>query len=138
LKLLDTNVCIEIMNGRPPIVQARFESALAAGERLFVSSITNFELWYGAEWSGRPEFNRSRLQHFFSGLVEELAFGKEDAKRAGEVRAVLEKRGTPIGGFDTLTAGQALARGLVMVTHNVGEFGRVEGLRVEDWQAEMS
>lgn len=118
------------------MVAERFEKALIAGERLFVSSISSFELWYGAERSGRPEFNLSRLRHFFSGMVEELPFGQEDARRTGEVRAVLEKQGTPIGGFDTLIAGQALALGLVMVTHNVREFGRVEGLRVEDWQGE--
>jgi tRNA(fMet)-specific endonuclease VapC len=134
LILLDTNACIEIMNGRPAVVLERFELALAAGTEIFVSTITSFELWYGAEWSGRPEFNRSRLQHFFAGRVEELPFAEEDAKRVGEVRAALEKRGTPIGGFDTLIAGQALAGGLVLVTHNVREFGRVEGLRVEDWQ----
>jgi tRNA(fMet)-specific endonuclease VapC len=122
------------MNGRPAVVKERFESALAAGSELFVSTISSFELWYGVEWSGRPELNRDRLQHFFAGQVQELQFGEEDAKRAGEVRAALEKQGTPIGGFDTLIAGQALARGLVMVTHNVREFGRVPGLRVEDWQ----
>ena len=117
--LLDTNVCIEIMNGRPRSVGERFEQALAAESELFVSTISSFELWYGAEWSGRPEFNRERLEHFLAGRVRELPFDEEDAARAGEVRAALERRGTPIGGFDTLIAGQALARGLVLVTHNV-------------------
>jgi len=132
--LLDTNACIEIMNGRPAVVGEQFERALAAGTRLFVSTVSSFELWYGAEWSGRPEFDRDRLQHFLDGRVQEIAFDEEDARRAGEVRAVLERQGTPIGGFDTLIAGQALARGLVLVTHNVREFGRVPGLKVEDWQ----
>jgi len=134
MMLLDTNVCIEIMNGRPAVVRERFDRALEQGTSLLVSSISSFELWYGAEWSGRREFNRERLGHFFSGDVEELPFEAGDAVRAGEVRALLEKRGTPIGPYDTLIAGQALARGLVLVTHNVGEFGRVPGLRVEDWQ----
>jgi tRNA(fMet)-specific endonuclease VapC len=67
--------------------------------------------------------------------VEELPFEAEDAARAGEVRALLERQDTPIGPYDTLIAGQALARGLVLVTHNVAEFARVPGLRVDDWQA---
>ena len=57
-----------------------------------------------------------------------------DARRAGDVRAALRARGTPIGPYDVLIAGQALARGLILVTHNVAEFSRVEGLRVENWQ----
>jgi tRNA(fMet)-specific endonuclease VapC len=134
VSLLDTNVCIEVMNGRPLEVKRRFEDALNAGGKLFVSTVSSFELWYGAEWSGRPQFNRDRLHHFFHGGVKELPFDEEDARRAGEVRAALERVGTPIGGFDTLIAGQALARGLVLITHNVGEFARVPGLRVEDWQ----
>jgi tRNA(fMet)-specific endonuclease VapC len=134
MMLLDTNVCIEIMNGRPAVVRERFDRALEQKVRLSVSSISSFELWYGAEWSGRREFNLERLEHFFSGDVEELPFEGKDAARAGEVRALLEKKGTPIGPYDTLLAGQALARGLVLVTHNVVEFARVPGLRVEDWQ----
>jgi len=134
MMLLDTNVCIEIMNGRPAMVRERFDRALEQKIRLSVSSISSFELWYGVELSGRREFNRERLAHFFSGDVEELPFEAEDAARAGEVRALLEKKGTPIGPYDILIAGQALARGLVLVTHNVAEFARVPGLRVEDWQ----
>jgi tRNA(fMet)-specific endonuclease VapC len=134
MMLLDTNVCIEIMNGRPSVVRERFDRALEQKIRLSVSSISSFELWYGAEWSDRREFNRERLGHFFSGNVEEIPFESDDAVRAGELRQLLESRGTPIGPYDTLIAGQALARGLVLVTHNVGEFGRVPGLRVEDWQ----
>jgi tRNA(fMet)-specific endonuclease VapC len=134
MMLLDTNVCIEIMNGRPAMVRERFDRTLEQKIGLSVSSISSFELWYGAEWSGRQEFNRERLRHFFSGDVRELPFEADDAVRAGQLRQLLEKRGTPIGPYDTLIAGQALARGLVLVTHNVGEFERVPGLRVEDWQ----
>jgi tRNA(fMet)-specific endonuclease VapC len=64
-----------------------------------------------------------------------LAFDKEDARRAGEVRAMLASKGTPIGPYDVLIAGQALARGLVLVTDNTGEFRRVPRLRIENWQA---
>lgn len=65
---------------------------------------------------------------------EVVAFDAEDARAAGAVRAALAAAGTPIGPYDALIAGQALARGLVLVTHNPHEFARVEGLRVEDWE----
>jgi tRNA(fMet)-specific endonuclease VapC len=132
--LLDTNVCIAIMNGAPTTVRVRFERAAKTGDTLLVSTVSSFELWYGVERSGRPEFNRERVRTFFEGRVQGLAFDEEDSAHAGVLRRALEKRGTPIGPYDLLIAGQALARGLVLVTHNVGEFGRVEGLRVEDWQ----
>jgi tRNA(fMet)-specific endonuclease VapC len=64
-----------------------------------------------------------------------LEFDKEDARQAGEVRALLASRGTPIGPYDVLIAGQAKARNLTLVTHNTDEFGRVPGLRCDDWQA---
>jgi tRNA(fMet)-specific endonuclease VapC len=64
-----------------------------------------------------------------------LDFDKEDAQQAGEVRALLASNGTPIGAYDVLIAGQAVARNLILVTHNTREFGRVPGLRLEDWQA---
>jgi tRNA(fMet)-specific endonuclease VapC len=68
-------------------------------------------------------------------LVFQLVpFEREDARMAGEIRALLRRSGASIGPYDILIAGQALARGLVLVTHNVQEFGRVPGLRVEDWQ----
>ena len=63
-----------------------------------------------------------------------LKFDKEDARQAGAIRAVLASKGTPIGPYDTLIAGQAVARNLILVTHNAQEFGRVPGLRFEDWQ----
>jgi tRNA(fMet)-specific endonuclease VapC len=132
--LLDTNVCIAVINGTPRDVYERFDSVAELGVDLCVSSVSVFELSYGVEKSARRELNATRLRTFLSGAVEELPFEVEDAARAGEVRALLEKKGTPIGPYDTLIAGQALARGLVLVTHNVTEFARVEGLRVEDWQ----
>ena len=134
MKLLDTNVCIGVMNGQPKELLERYAEALRAGVPLAISSVTAFELWLGAERSGRPEFNRRRVQHFLSGGVQELSFGREDARVAAELRAALVAQGRPIGPYDTLIAGQALARGLAVVTHNVGEFGRVPGLEVEDWE----
>jgi tRNA(fMet)-specific endonuclease VapC len=64
-----------------------------------------------------------------------LEFDKEDARKAGEIRALLISRGTPIGPYDVLIAGQALARHMTLITHNTDEFGRVPGLQIEDWEA---
>jgi tRNA(fMet)-specific endonuclease VapC len=63
-----------------------------------------------------------------------IEFDKEDARKAGEVRALLAVQGRPIGPYDVLIAGQAIARNMILITHNMSEFGRVPGLRAEDWQ----
>jgi tRNA(fMet)-specific endonuclease VapC len=131
--LLDTNVCIEIINGRPAKVRERFQTTVRADADLFVSSVTSFELWYGAEKSDRKEFNRRRVEAFFAGPLQVLQLEEDDARRAGEVRAALEAQGKPIGPYDTLIAGQALHRKLSLVTANVREFSRVKGLTLENW-----
>ena len=88
--------------------------------------------FFGAYKSRRQAHNLALLDGL---LLEVLEFDKEDARQAGEIRAALAAKGTPIGPYDVLIAGQARARDLVLVTHNVGEFSRVDGLRVEDWQS---
>lgn len=132
--LLDTNVCIAEINGTPLPVAERFRAKVREGAEVYVSSVSLFELWYGVEKSARRDFNELRLEIFLAGAVRLLQFSSEDSAQAGRVRAILDVQGTPIGPYDLLIAGQALARGLVLVTHNVREFGRVAGLRVEDWQ----
>jgi tRNA(fMet)-specific endonuclease VapC len=132
--LLDTNVCIEVINGRPQQVGERFASVVMAGTEVCVSSVSVFELSYGVEKSSRREVNARQLETFLSGAMQVLAFEQSDAARTGEVWALLEKLGTPIGPYDLLIAGQALARGLVVVTANLREFSRVPGLRVESWR----
>ncbi len=88
-------------------------------------------LFHGAYRSARQSQNLALLD----GLrLAALEFDNEDARQAGEIRAALAAAGTPIGPYDVLIAGQALARGLVLVTHNAGEFSRVSGLLIEDWQ----
>ncbi len=131
--LLDTNACIALINGRPLSVRARFQKVTISGAEVFVSSITFFELWYGVRKSAREEFNAERLETFLSGPITPLAFEDEDAKTAGMVRASLEASGRPIGAYDLLIAGQALQRGLTLVTANVAEFSRVKGLNWQDW-----
>lgn len=133
--LLDTNTCIAVIHGAPARVGRQFEAQARGGAELCASAVTLFELRYGIEKSARRELNERQLERFLAGAIRLLSFGERDAARAGEIRATLERLGTPIGPFDTLIAGQALARGLVLVTHNLREFGRVDGLRVEDWEA---
>ena len=96
-------------------------------------SVSLYELWLGVAKSVQTEANTRRLEMFLSGAVGVLDFGEGDARRAGEIRHTLESVGRPIGAYDLLIAGQALSRGLTLVTANVREFGRVKGLRWEDW-----
>ena len=129
--LLDTNACIAIINGSPQGVRRRLRSTLTRGEPVAVSSIALFELWYVAK-SARAAANTERLAIFLAPL-ETLPFDDDDARAAGAVRAALEQAGTPIGAYDTLLAGQALRRGLILVTANVAEFARVNGLIWQNW-----
>ena len=132
--LLDTNAYIAVINGRPLAVRERLRRVMGRGEAVAVSTIVLFELWYGVAKSSRVEANTERLAVFLA-RIEPLPFDDEDARAAGAIRAELERSGRPIGAYDTLIAGQAVRRGLVLVTANVGEFGRVAGLRWEDWAA---
>ena len=131
--LLDTNACIALIKGDPSSVRTRLRTAVAAGGKVFVSSIVAFELWYGVSKSSQPEANRQRLRAFFAGAITLLPFDDEDAQSAGAIRAALEAHGKPIGAYDLLIAGQALHRKITLVTANVAEFARVKGLTWQDW-----
>ena len=128
--LLDTNAVIAILKGEP-VMLGRLRAHLPSDFGL--PSIVMHELYYGAHKSQRAADNLARVEAL---QFEVVPFDAEDAQHAGELRARLAAAGTPIGPFDALIAGQACARGLVLVTHNVREFARVGGLQVEDWQAE--
>jgi len=131
--LLDTNAVVALLRNRPAGVRERYREAEKSGDYLAVSSVVLFELWYGVEKSGRVRENTERLRVLLSGDLDLLDFDDEDAQTAGRVRAALEKTGTPIGAYDLLIAGQALRRGLTVVTANTSEFSRVTGLNWEDW-----
>ena len=131
--LLDTNACIALINGRPAAVRARFQKELAGGAEMLVPTVVAFELWYGVAKSARVDANAGLLETFFAGPVRLLFFEPEDARSAGRVRAAMEASGKPIGAYDVLIAGQALRRRLTLVTANVREFRRIEGLQWEDW-----
>ena len=97
-----------------------------------ISTVVLHELYAGAYESKRM---RRSLEIIETLRLPSLSFDAEDARAAGEIKAVLKRKGTPIGPNDILIAGQARARGLTVVTRNVGEFRRVEGLQVEEWAA---
>ncbi len=131
--LLDTNACIALMNGAPVAVRSRFEKAVRADSQIYISSIVAFELWEGIAKSARVETNALRLEALLSSSVLALPFDNEDSRVAGSIRAALRAAGKPIGAYDYLIAGQALARQLTLVTANVSEFSRVKGLSWQDW-----
>jgi len=130
--LLDTNACIALINDRPASVRERFRFVHQRGDRIALSSVVLFELWYGVAKSRLREKNKERLAIFMSPF-QVLNFDDEDAQLAGTIRATLESAGTPIGAYDVLIAGQAVRHGLVLVTANVAEFNRIESLTWEDW-----
>jgi len=130
--LLDTNVCIRILNGSSPPVAARLQAANPAEVRL--SAVVKAELLYGARKSTRIDDNLRLLRRFFIPFVS-LPFDDRCAEEAGLIRLDLERSGRPIGPNDLLIAASARAHDLVLVTHNRREFGRIPGLRVEDWES---
>ena len=131
--LLDTNICIYIINQKPPHVLERFRREKLGD--IALSSVTASELTFGVVKSG-TEKNRQALALFFAPF-EILPFDASAIWHYGEIRSDLEKRGTPIGSLDTMIAAHARSLGAVLVTNNVSEFSWVEGLRVENW-AELS
>jgi tRNA(fMet)-specific endonuclease VapC len=131
--LLDTNACIALINGHPEQVRLRLEQAVKQGAAVAVPAVAAFELWYGAARSARKQANVQRLELFFAGPLELLAFDDEDARSAGEIRATLESAGTPIGAYDLLIAGQARRHDATLVTANTSEFARVKDLHWQDW-----
>jgi tRNA(fMet)-specific endonuclease VapC len=128
---LDTNAAIAILNGHEA-AQAALVSAEKAGEKLALSVIALFELRYGAEHSGRPDWNHARLDKFLAG-VEILEVNADDAFEAAKVREALGRVGKPIGSLDLIIATQARRRGAAVVTANTKEFSRVPGLRCLNW-----
>jgi tRNA(fMet)-specific endonuclease VapC len=133
--LLDTNVCIALINGSSPPVRTRFSKTIESGESVWIPSVSVYELWYGVAKSVQKQANTLRLQKFLDGPVRLLEFTGEDARYAGEIRNRLERAGRPIGAYDVLIAGQALHRKLTLVTSNTREFARVQGLHWQDWAA---
>ncbi len=131
--LLDTNTCIFIKNERPATTLQKLREVIRAKRKVFLSSISVAELQYGVYNSQNIEKNRIALVEFLAPF-DILEFDDTDAEVFGKIRADLKKQGKIIGPYDMLIAAQALSRGLVLVTNNVGEFERIPGLRIEDWK----
>lgn len=130
---LDTNAAIAIINERTPGVSKRFEVEMARGADIALPILVVHELWYGVTNSARPQRNAQVLTEAIGRWFQLLDFDAEDAQEAGRIRVELKRAGTPIGPYDVLIAAQARRRGALLVTANGREFGRVPGLRVEDW-----
>jgi len=131
IHLLDTNTCIHLLNGRHPRLIDRFHGHTR--EEIVLCSMVKAELLRGALRSQRVELNLQRLKDFFSPL-QSLPFDDDAAEHFARIGADLFERGKPIGPNDLVIAAIARARDATLVTHNTGEFGRVAGLRLEDWE----
>ncbi len=131
---LDTNVFIELLRGRNPLVRERFAAAMASAGPLKTSLIVLHELLYGAEGHAHPLAQRERVR-LALGQVDVQPLDARDMLFAARARSSLKRQGLPIGAYDVLIAGQALARDWTVVTANVREFARVPDLKVIDWTA---
>ena len=129
--LLDTNIVIYTMKSRPKEVRDSFRRHYG---QICISSVTYMELVYGAERSANPEQNL-RVLEGFAARLDTLSYDISAATHTGQIRAELAAAGTPIGPYDQMIAGHARSLGLIVVTNNVKEFERVEGLRVDNWVA---
>lgn len=129
--LLDTNICVHLLNGRHPHLIERFHRHTR--EDVVLCSMVKAELLRGALRSQRVELNLERLKAFFSPL-HSLPFDDAAAEHFARIGADLFERGLPIGPNDLVIAAIARAHDVTLITHNTREFGRVAGLRLEDWE----
>ena len=127
--LLDTNICIHVINARPPAVLERFRQ-YRMGE-IGVCSVVAAELAYGVAKSGSDR-NQRALEMFLAPLAI-LPFDEAALWVYGDLRTELERKGTPIGALDTMIAAHALSQQSTLVTNNTREFTRVPGLALENW-----
>ena len=128
--LIDTNICIYIMNNKPhEVVQKCREVGVG---NICISSITSSELLYGANKSKQVKNNLKRLEEFLKPFSI-IPYDETASFAYGEIRSDLEKNGKVIGPLDMLIAAHALSRNLILVTNNIKEFKRVKSLSVENW-----
>jgi tRNA(fMet)-specific endonuclease VapC len=127
--MLDTNICIYALKGNAKIIATLRQHR---NRGICISSIALAELHHGATNSATPEQNRSVLQDFLRSFSV-ITFDEDAAIEYGYVQTDLSRKGIRISPMDTLIAAHAKAAGLVLVTHNIREFIRVDGLQIEDW-----
>lgn len=128
--LLDTNLCIRALRDRPMTIRERLK---AEQQTLCLSTVVLYELYVGAAQSADPKKSRDAVEGFIE-AIPVLDFDAEAAFHAADIRADLTRKGTIIGPCDLMIAGHARSLGLKVITGNLGEFRRVEGLRCEDWE----
>ncbi len=128
--MLVTTTCIYFIKWKPPDVIERFNQTEIS--QIGISSITLNELFYGVSKSSKPEQNQMALTQFVAPL-EILPYGDEAAQYYGDLRAHLEKQGTPIGSLDMLIAAHALSIACTLVTNNEKEFIRIPNLIIDNW-----
>lgn len=129
--MLDANLCIRVMRHRPAQIRERF---MAEAPELAISTIVLHELFYGAERSDRPDVQHQLVSAFSSNLTV-ISFDRKAAQEAAQIKGVLAAKGQLIGPNDVLIAGHARSLGLKLITGNMREFTRVDGLLCEDWLA---
>jgi len=128
--LLDTNICIYIINNHPKHVVERIKTLEPYQVKL--SSISLAELEYGVSKSKHRERNRQALVRFASAF-DIIEFNDNDAEVYGLIRAELEKKGQIIGPYDMQIAAQTISRDLILVTNNISEFSRISNIKLENW-----
>lgn len=129
--LLDTCTVSDFVKGQANVL-ARIKAT--APSQIAVSVVTRMEIEYGLLLNPERAKKLAPVMDSFLGSITTLALSEADAQAAAGIRAALQRQGQPIGAYDTLIAGCGLARGLIVVTSNVGEFQRVSGLVVENWR----
>ena len=129
--LLDTGTVSDFVKGQPKVL-ARLKAT--PPNLIAVSALTRMEVDYGLALNAERAKKLAPILDAFFSTITTLPFDEADAQAAAAIRAALKSQGQPIGAYDVLIAGTGLAKGLVVVTSNVGEFKRVSGLQVEDWR----
>jgi tRNA(fMet)-specific endonuclease VapC len=130
ITFFDTDICIAILRGKEPELEARLKTLPM--ESVALSAVVVGELWVGVEKSLFPETAKKKLQTFLRDLPT-VSFDEYAAKKYGEIRAILEKRGISIGGNDLLIAATVCEQGARLITRNRRDYERVPGLHIEVW-----
>ena len=128
--LLDTNICINFINGTSDKVKIKLESHSCSD--IVLCSIVKAELYYGVSKSKRKYDNLNKLREFFS-IFDSYCFDDLAAAVYGDIRSELELKSIVIGPYDMLIASICVANNLILITNNVSEFSRVSNLKIEDW-----
>lgn len=129
--LLDTCTVSDFVKGQSGVL-ARIKTT--SPQLIAVSAVTRMEIEFGLHLNPDRARKLAPVMDAFLSSITILPFEDADAKAAGAIRAALQKQGQPVGAYDVLIAGCGLARGLVVVTSNLGEFQRISGLQVENWR----